>query len=75
MNEWISVESKLPEPDIDVLTWVANFENGIFQEGERYAAIDCFCTWTDGATSSFKTDRFYKAKVTHWMTLPEPPKH
>ncbi len=74
MTEWIDVKDRLPEPNIDVLAWVTSIEKTFFEAGEKYAAIERFCLWSDGVDPSFRSDRFYPAKVTHWQPLPEAPK-
>lgn len=81
MNEWISVEDKLPEKFMDVLCWCISLSGpsiepmSVMQKYEQYASIDRYCKWNDGYKDSFRTSRFYDAKVTHWMPLPEPPKN
>jgi hypothetical protein len=71
-NKWIKVEDKLPEPFVDVLVYYINKTGTIFDQDEKYYAIDRLCTWKDGEIGSFATDRFF-GNVTHWMILPNPP--
>ncbi len=86
MNEWISVEEKMPLiiqnliESCDVLTFCVSHGNpsefghvNTYREGETYQAIDRLVKWRDKETPSFRCDRFY-GKVTHWMPLPESPK-
>jgi hypothetical protein len=74
--EWISVEDRLPEPLVDVLAYCVQLEDAMnYKKDEKYCAIERFIDkWTDGHAASFRTDRFYAAKVTHWMPLPFLPK-
>ena len=66
MNEWVSVEDRLPERNLDnalilisfkgkYLYYVAYFEDGKWYVPNMYGR-DCL------------------KDVTHWMPLPEPPK-
>jgi len=68
---WISVKDRLPDIQIDVITWcISNGgENTMFEKYEGYAAIE---RRIEGG--SFRTDLFFNAKVTHWIPLPSPPK-
>lgn len=61
MNEWISVEDRLPEGMGTVL--IAH--NGGVSFGWFNGAY-----WTRGAATKHKPIK----TVTHWMPLPEPPK-
>lgn len=63
MNEWISVEDRLPDSEYTVvlgcqsrnsIMGVGRFKDGVFRKGS--GAMD------------------YISEVTHWMPLPEPPK-
>ena len=59
---WISVEERLPEPDVFVLVGYKRYDHvfeGCYLEDEKY--------WCDREYS-------YIAPPSHWMPLPEPPK-
>jgi len=60
MMEWISVEERLPPPNITVIVWPYPVE---------LPALLLRHIKDDGVTWFF--DAF---PVTHWMPLPEPPK-
>jgi hypothetical protein len=75
MTEWTSVKDRLPEPNVDVLGWCTQLEDTYtYSKGEKFAAIESYCLWKDFVEPSFRNDRFFPAKVTHWMPLPAPPK-
>jgi hypothetical protein len=57
-SEWISVKDKLPESDGFYLAWYT------FNDGRH--ACDIFYYNCCGSSMS--------SAITHWMTLPEPPK-
>lgn len=74
MNDWISVKEKVPLEFDDVLCFCEQLDDtATFEKGKRYFCIDQWVEWTDGWGHSFRTDRFYGARVTHWMPLPKPP--
>lgn len=63
VQEWISVNDRLPEnicPVLVVLEGMSTAFNGWYHDGKW---------WTVGAGT-----RPFKQKVTHWMPLPTPPK-
>lgn len=64
MSEWISVNDRLPE----VNEWVITFY------GNSYGCIMAVLQWT----GEFWLDAYRNPEmpelITHWMTLPEPPK-
>ena len=64
VQEWISVEDKLPEDDSDVLAYSRNGE-----ECRIYPANYEKGVWFDCIFNTPATDT-----TTHWMPLPEPPK-
>lgn len=71
MNNWISVDERLPEKYNTVLVlYHAHFDD------EPITEFD-FCTaFFDGETFDPKDQLFYMkrtVKVTHWMPLPKPP--
>ena len=60
VQEWISVEDRLPEDQEEVLV-CTRLKNGIRNIDKGYMAIDRFI-------------HRGHAEVTHWMPLPQPPK-
>ena len=64
VQEWISVEDRLPEDDSDVLAYSRNGE-----EGRIYPANYAKGVWFDCIFTTPATDT-----TTHWMPLPQPPK-
>jgi len=63
MNEWISVNSRLPDFHVPIIFY-AGKQDGV-RIGQLYRASHKFIS--DG-------DKFHKSDVTHWQPLPEPPK-
>ena len=67
-KEWISVEERLPEDEKNVLCYYG-FDRGDGDLGMMFIGVLCyFCFdshWQHEST---------ELTVTHWMTLPEPPK-
>lgn len=69
MNEWISVEERLPEMGKDVLCYCEfGISKGMTVAG-RFYANETVIRWM-----SFETEDNTKYRITHWMPLPEPPK-
>ena len=67
VQEWISVEDRLPEPFVSVLACIPS-EEPLPTVHESYIA-------DHGAWVCILTAERYKTgEVTHWMPLPEPPK-
>ena len=64
VQEWISVDDRLPEDDSDVLAYSRNGE-----EGRIYPANYAKGVWFDCIFTTPATDT-----TTHWMPLPLPPK-
>ena len=69
MNEWISVNDRLPEPETSVLV---AFDDGevwcLWQNWTNCEPDDCPLYYSiDPYTGEYHT-------VTHWMPMPEPPK-
>ena len=64
VQEWISVNDRLPEDDSDVLAYSRNGE-----ECRIYPANYAKGVWFDCIFTTPATDT-----TTHWMPLPEPPK-
>ena len=64
VQEWISVEDRLPEDESDVLAYLS-----IGEEGRIYPANYAKGVWFDCIFNAPVTE-----STTHWMPLPEPPK-
>ncbi len=64
VQEWISVEDRLPEDDSDVLAYLR-----IGEEFRIYPACYSNGVWFDCVFNAPATDT-----TTHWMPIPEPPK-
>ena len=64
VQEWISVDDRLPEDDSDVLAYSKNGE-----EDRIYPANYAKGVWFDCIFTTPATDT-----TTHWMPLPQPPK-
>lgn len=65
--EWISVEDRLPEFH-EPLLFFADDKNGAML-GMFYRNSHKFISY-----GRYTESTYYKADVTHWMPLPEPPK-
>jgi len=63
MSNWISVEDRLPEVGTMVLAWSKT------NDDYEFAWIEKDGSW-DLAHSGWASP----ASITHWMSLPEPPK-
>lgn len=57
MTNWVSVDARLPEEDVEVL--------GVCDDG--------FFWVTSHHNSFFTDDHYEFVEITHWMPLPEPP--
>ena len=64
VQEWISVEDRLPEDDSDVLVY-----SRIGEEFRIYPACYSNGVWFDCVFNAPATDT-----TTHWMPMPNPPK-
>ena len=64
VQEWISVNDRLPEEKVDCIVYYKH----AYCDNDDYWAIG-FCFY-DG--EKFRIDLAYK--VTHWMPIPQPPK-
>ena len=64
VQEWITVDDRLPEDNSDVLAYSRNGE-----EGRIYPAIYAKGVWFDCIFNTPVTDT-----TIYWMPLPEPPK-
>ena len=64
VQEWISVDDRLPQDDSDVLAYLS-----IGEEGRIYPANYAKGVWFDCIFDMPVTE-----SVTHWMPLPELPK-
>ena len=63
VQEWISVEDRLPEDNSDVLAY-----SRIGEESRIYPACYSNGVWFDCVFNAPATDM-----TTHWMPMPEPP--
>lgn len=67
VNSWIPVDSKLPEdPTKEVLAWCG------YPILARYSEGDWWCYFSDEFAD--KTGWTKEYNITHWQSLPEPPK-
>lgn len=64
VQEWISVDDRLPEDDSDVLAY-----SRIGEESRIYPACYSNGVWFDCVFNATATDT-----TTHWMKMPQPPK-
>ena len=64
VQEWISVDDRLPEDDSDVLAY-----SRIGEESRIYPACYSNGVWFDCVFNAPATDT-----TTHWMPMPNPPK-
>lgn len=63
MSKWIETKKSTPDFDVDILFYCGE-KDGI-RKGRFYRHSHRFIS---------NGDKFYRADVTHWMPLPEPPK-
>ena len=67
MSDWISVEERLPEPNVLVLIWGTWHRLGVREEEGHALSVLLAGEWQG-------TDEVnYHLTVTHWMPLPEGP--
>lgn len=71
--EWISIEERLPDEWVDVVTWCISKQTATFEEGDEYAALDRIVHMM--GKTGFRTELFGYGVVTHWCKIPDPPKH
>ena len=64
VQEWVSVDERLPEDDSDVLAY-----SSIGEESRIYPACYSNGVWFDCVFNAPATDT-----TTHWMKMPQPPK-
>ena len=64
VQEWISVEDRLPEDESDVLAYLRDGD-----KGRIYPANYAKGVWFDCIFASSANDT-----TTHWIPIPEPPK-
>jgi hypothetical protein len=66
-NKWISVNDRLPEEGVQVLTYTEGeiIEGCVGQYGWSYTWLNCHGCGCCGENDD---------KTTHWMPLPDPPK-
>ena len=71
VQEWISVEDRLPENDVMVIGFTpcdGFMFVGYYHEEPKYD----WKAWM--IITAMRSTKVMKKKVTHWMPLPEPPK-
>lgn len=73
VQEWISVEDKLPPYNRDVLVYRPNMAMKILVDTYAGYYGDDDDEWNEGWAIS-GTDIHGKAVITHWAYLPQPPK-
>lgn len=66
--KWISVEERLPEKQGDYIVLYSFGETNV----QRFAGVMYFIRYDE--RPHFENDGLYGLHVTHWMSLPEPPK-
>ena len=75
MNEWISIEDRLPESEIPVLIHRKPTEERLSIDLENcteiLGAVDEDGTWYDFSDDIDINERWFS--VTHWQPLPAPP--
>lgn len=76
--EWISVEERLPEKDVNVLVFAEGYADGFI--GDTVTAISKryifrLFPWCDGELKWMAPWQYFHSdyKITHWMPLPKPP--
>ena len=74
-SEWISVEERLPEPNVSCLVAAKVGDRMVVDIGEYVPCIDCrtlehYYEWM--ITNDW--DEGEGCEITHWMPLPEAPK-
>ena len=79
VQEWISVDDRLPERDKEVLLIVHGWEDRLYYTGclHRQESERSWLTGIESKASDWKIWGFSYLRepiVTHWMPLPEPPK-
>ena len=79
VQEWIPVTERLPECDKEVLLIVHGWGDRLYYTGclHRQEAERSWLTGIESKASDWKIWGFSYLRepiVTHWMTLPEPPK-
>lgn len=68
MSDWIPVDERMPDDEIDVMI-------AIDVERPRSKWNDpVWIGWHDGAAGCWRVADGLRVDVTHWMELPEPPK-
>ena len=70
MNEWISVEERLPETDDEVLVWYEYFRYGKYNRMYQTYGLSQYIKQTDMWLSGGLGT---KVKVLYWTPLPKAP--
>lgn len=68
VNQWISVNDRLPEEEGDVLVWIVDGK----PDGIHHLESEYIANWEDG--NFYDGDWNVINGITHWQPLPEPPK-
>lgn len=80
MNEWISVEDKMPPDGQYVLVYYGDNLDDVKPAIEIDYATTGMVDYCDGTPErmvsnwTYKSYRCQEIQPTHWMTLPEPPR-
>jgi hypothetical protein len=67
VQEWISVDDRLPKPDEYVLCFYKDLY------GKRWYTVGRVKSWDDKRELESDPDDYQLDEVTHWMPLPKPP--
>jgi len=74
MSEWISVEDRLPEPDIEFHGSEFSHDLLIYSEEDGIMLGYYFFPWRNMSMKGFAVRKEGKFNnITHWMPLPEKP--
>lgn len=68
MNDWISIEDKMPENNSEVLIYIEDY--GILLAHYNYMPYKRYGFWSEGGGFEYEEQWFPK----YWMPLPNPPK-
>jgi len=73
MNEWISINNRLPEEYYWVLVSAVDLENSKLRFVPHVAELRKG-KWSVQVGDNRDLEKWLHIKVTHWMQLPDPPK-
>lgn len=74
MNKWISVKDRLPEEYKRVLVFRGNYEGDDKEEIIHVGFLHSKDGFYGSQYGLLDDDLYPHTMVTHWMSLPEPPK-